>query len=113
MIREDQLDPDQKDFINTEFKKPGNIWVKGFAGSSKSVLLAHSLRNVLQQNPNAKVAVIVYTHTLIDIFKSGIRELNLPETVPVMTYIEFCDGDKNNYDFIFCDEVQDLPSRVL
>jgi hypothetical protein len=28
MIREDQLDPDQREFINVESKKSGNIWVK-------------------------------------------------------------------------------------
>jgi hypothetical protein len=28
MIREDQLDPDQREFINVESKKSGNVWVK-------------------------------------------------------------------------------------
>ncbi|MCB0539660.1 MAG: hypothetical protein KDE33_19245 [Bacteroidetes bacterium] len=113
MIREDQLDPDQKEFINVESKKMGNIWVKGFAGSGKSVLLIHSLKNVIQKEPNAKVAVVVYTHSLIDMFKTGMQELNLPNSIPVMTYIEFCDKNSQNFDYIFCDEVQDLPSRVL
>jgi superfamily I DNA/RNA helicase len=113
MIREDQLDPDQKEFINAELKKTGNIWVKGFAGSGKSVLLIHSLKNVIQKEPNAKVAVVVYTHSLIDMFKTGIQELGLPSSIPIMTYIEFCDKNNQNFDYIFCDEVQDLPSRVL
>ncbi len=113
MIREDQLDPDQREFINVESKKNGNIWVKGFAGSGKSVLLVHSLKNILQKEPNAKIAVVVYTHSLIDMFKTGLSELKIASSVPVMTYIEFCDKDKTTYDYIFCDEVQDLPSRVL
>lgn len=113
MIREDQLDPDQREFINVESKKTGNIWVKGFAGSGKSVLLIHSLKNIIQKEPNSKVAVVVYTHSLIDMFKTGMQELNLPNTIPVMTYIEFCDRNNQNFDYIFCDEVQDLPSRVL
>jgi len=113
MIREDQLDPDQKDFVNIESQKSGNIWVKGFAGSGKSVLLVHSLKNVLNKQPNAKIAVVVYTHSLIDMFKTGMKELNLPSTIPVMTYIEFVDKNTSHYDYIFCDEVQDLPSRVL
>lgn len=113
MIREDQLDPDQKDFVNIESQKSGNIWVKGFAGSGKSVLLVHSLKNVLNKQPNAKIAVVVYTHSLIDMFKTGMKELNLPSTIPVMTYIEFVDRNTSHYDYIFCDEVQDLPSRVL
>jgi len=113
MIREDQLDPDQKEFINAELENTGNIWVKGFAGSGKSVLLIHSLKNIIQNEPNAKVAVVVYTHSLIDMFKTGIQELGLPSSIPIMTYIEFCDKNNQNFDYIFCDEVQDLPSRVL
>ena len=113
MIREDQLDPDQREFINVESKKTGNIWVKGFAGSGKSVLLIHSLRDIIRKEPNAKVAVVVYTHSLIDLFKTGMQEMNLPSTIPVMTYIEFCDKNSQSCDYIFCDEVQDLPSRVL
>jgi len=113
MIREDQLDPDQREFVNVESKKSGNIWVKGFAGSGKSVLLVHSLKNIIQKEPYAKVAVVVYTHSLIDMFKTGMQELNLPSAIPVMTYIEFVDKNNQNFDYIFCDEVQDLPARVL
>ena len=113
MIREDQLDPDQKEFINVESKKSGNIWVKGFAGSGKSVLLIHSLKNTIQKEPNAKVAIVVYTHSLIDMFKTGMQELSLPSSIPVMTYIEFVDKNSQNFDYIFCDEVQDLPAKVL
>jgi superfamily I DNA/RNA helicase len=117
MIREDQLDPDQREFINVESKKTGNIWVKGFAGSGKSVLLIHSLMSTLQKEPNAKVAVVVYTRSLIDMFENGIKELKpyykVNRDIPVKTYYEFVDKDKSSYDYIFCDEVQDLPSKVL
>jgi superfamily I DNA/RNA helicase len=113
MIREDQLDPDQRDFINVESKKTGNIWVKGFAGSGKSVLLVHSLNDVLNKNPKARVAVVVFTRSLIDMFKTGMQELNIPATVRVMTYYDFVNKDSSHYDYVFCDEVQDLPSKVL
>lgn len=112
MIREDQLDTDQREFINNESKRAGNIWVKGFAGSGKSVLLVHSLKDILKKEPNAKIAVVVYTRSLIDMFNTGMGELGLPRTIPVMTYYEFFEG-RSQYDYIFCDEVQDLPSRVL
>ena len=113
MIKEDKLDPDQKDFINNESKKPGNIWIKGFAGSGKSVLLVHSLMDILKKEPSAKVVIVVYTHSLIDMFKTGLKELKLSSSIPVMTYYEFVDKNKSSFDYIFCDEVQDLPSKVL
>ncbi|MDR1183106.1 MAG: ATP-binding domain-containing protein [Bacteroidales bacterium] len=117
MIREDQLDPDQREFINVESKKIGNIWIKGFAGSGKSVLLIHSLMNSLQKEPNAKVVVLVFTHSLRDMFETGISELKtyykITRNIPVKTYYDFVDNDGTNYDYIFCDEVQDLPAKVL
>ncbi|MDM1543649.1 AAA family ATPase [Empedobacter falsenii] len=113
MVREDQLDPDQRDFINIEAKRIGNIWIKGFAGSGKSVLLIHALKNTIDKEPNAKIAVVVYTHSLIDLFRTGMNELGLPRTIKVMTYIQFVDKETANFDYIFCDEVQDLPARAL
>jgi len=117
MIREDQLDPDQREFVNVESKKWGNIWVKGFAGSGKSVLLVHSLMDILQKEPNSQVIVLVFTHALKDMFEIGINELKpfykITRNIPVKTYYDFVDNDNANYDYIFCDEVQDLPAKVL
>ena len=117
MIREDQLDPVQREFINVESKKSGNIWVKGFAGSGKSVLLIHSLMDTLVKEPNSQVVVLVFTHALKDMFEIGINELKpyykITRNIPVKTYYDFVDKDNVNYDFIFCDEVQDLPAKVL
>ena len=113
MIREDQLDPDQKDFIDSKYKKDGNIWVQGFAGSGKSVLLVHALIDVVKRNPNARVVIVVFTHALKDMFSNGLKELNIQKNIPIKTYYEFVEHDINSYDYIFCDEVQDLPQRVL
>lgn len=110
MIREDQLDPEQREFVYGESKKQGNIWIQGFAGSGKSILLAHTLRRVLKNEPNAKVIVVVFTHTLIDLFKNGLKELKI--SAPVVTYHDFKKGN-DYYDYILCDEVQDLPEEVL
>ena len=111
MIKYDKLDDDQKDFVDKEINNTGNIWIQGFAGSGKSVMLIHALRKKMDKNPNASVCVVVYTHSLIDMFKTGMNELGMPN-VPVMTYHAFAKGSQN-YDYIFCDEVQDLPKEVL
>lgn len=112
MIREDQLDTDQQDFINNRVRNTGNIWVQGFAGSGKSVLLIHSILTVMRREPNATMCVVVYTHSLIDMFKTGMKELKFTKKIPVMTYFEF-DKKSDNYDYIFCDEVQDLPTNIV
>lgn len=111
MIKYDKLDDDQKDFVDKEINNKGNIWIKGFAGSGKSVMLIHALRKKLDSNPYSKVCIVVYTHSLIDMFKTGMAELGMP-SVPVMTYFQF-KKSLQTYDYIFCDEVQDLPADVL
>lgn len=111
MVEYDKLDDDQKDFVDNEINSKGNIWIKGFAGSGKSVMLIHALRKKLDSRPNAKVCIVVFTHSLIDMFKTGMAELGM-KPIPVMTYHQFKKGSEN-YDYIFCDEVQDLPAYVL
>lgn len=111
MIKYDKLDDDQKDFVDNEINKTGNIWIKGFAGSGKSVMLIHALRKKIEQKPNAKMCIVVYTLSLVDMFRTGMKELGMPN-IPVMTYYQFKKGF-GNYDYIFCDEVQDLPEDVL
>ncbi len=111
MVNYEMLDDDQKDFVDKEINNRGNIWIKGFAGSGKSVMLIHALRKKLNENQNINVCVVVYTHSLIDMFKTGIAELGM-KSVPVMTYHQFM-KDTKRWDYIFCDEVQDLPTDVL
>lgn len=112
MVRYDKLDDDQKNFVDNEINNKGNIWIKGFAGSGKSVMLIHALRKKIKSNPDSKVCIVVYTHSLIDMFKSGMNELGMSRSVPVMTYHQFRKSGKT-YDYIFCDEVQDFPFEII
>lgn len=112
MIRYDKLDDDQKDFVDTEINNKGNIWIKGFAGSGKSVMLIHALRKKLENTPNLKVCIVVYTHSLIDMFRTGMNELGMSNNIPVMTYHQFRNM-RESYDYIFCDEVQDFPADII
>lgn len=113
MIKADKLDKEQNDFITDEVKRYGHIWIKGFAGSGKSVLLVHALKDMIEKNPRAKVLIVVYTLSLVDLFKTGMKELEMPTSIPVITYYDFVDNYNDRYDCIFCDEVQDLPEKVL
>ena len=73
--------------------------------------------DTLVKEPNSQVVVLVFTHALKDMFEIGINELKpyykITRNIPVKTYYDFVDKDNVNYDFIFCDEVQDLPAKVL
>lgn len=112
MVRYDKLDDNQKDFVDIEVNKEGNIWIKGFAGSGKSVMLIHAMRKKLESNPNSKICVVVYTHSLIDMFRTGMNELGMPNNIPVMTYFQF-KRNSGTYDYIFSDEIQDFPEDVV
>lgn len=112
MIDVEKLDPNQKELYGRAFD--GNTWIKGFAGSGKSVLLIHKLKKILYDKPDVKVCVVVYTWSMIDLFKTGMNELGMSSTIPVITYFQFeKERIDKKYDYIFCDEVQDLPENIL
>lgn len=115
MITEDRLGADQVNVIDEITKitdKP--IWIKGHAGSGKSVLLLHSLADYLVLNPNAKVTVVVFTRALVDLLSVGLKQIPKlnGKNIPVQTIYQLkhkIDKNYSKYDAIFCDEIQDLP----
>lgn len=117
-VPEDRLNPDQQRFLANVDINRQNVWIKGFAGSGKSILLVHVARKVLAAKPNARIALIVYTQSLVEMFKTALRELSKDPRyrqlrgIPVMTYFAFM-SSSSSYDYILCDEVQDLTPRVL
>lgn len=66
-----RLDPvEQLPFLQQVENTPGrNHWIKGFAGSGKSVLLLHCLLIDKRRNPNTKAIIVLYTYSLIDMIK--------------------------------------------
>lgn len=109
-VTEDRFNPDQKRFFRDIDINQRNIWIKGFAGSGKSILLVHIAMKILKARPSSRIVFVVYTQSLVEMFKTALKELNI--SVPVMTYMKFMDSSEN-YDYILCDEVQDLTPRVL
>lgn len=113
MIRADQLDNEQSYFIFEESKRDGNKWLRGFPGTGKSVLLIHLLLEKIEENPNVHIAVVVFTNSLREMFEAAMIESGVPyHNVYLTTYHQFSQ-QSFNYDYIFCDEVQDLPQDVL
>lgn len=111
IIPYNKLDEQQKDFIDNVDIKQKNVWIKGFPGSGKSVLLAHTIRKIKNDSPTAKVVFIVFTQALKAMFEAAFKEMD--ESVRIMTFYEFMDDPTAVYDYILSDEVQDLTPSVL
>lgn len=116
MITYDEIkksgDQKQLDFIDNITRINNNSWVQGLAGSGKSVVLVHSLVNIINQKPNATICIVVFTNSLKEMFNTGLRELKVQGKITLVTYHQFMKNN-NTYDYVFCDEVQDLPPSVL
>jgi superfamily I DNA/RNA helicase len=113
MITEDRLTEEQRQFIDIEIPKNRNQWIRGYAGSGKSVLLVHGIHDLIRKNSNIRICIIVFTHSLRQLFIAGLKELKIPEqNVYICTYHQFR-RDNYSFDYIFCDEVQDLPKSIL
>ncbi|WP_257252401.1 DNA/RNA helicase domain-containing protein [Endozoicomonas sp. SESOKO3] len=113
MIPAHMLDNDQKRFMLDHVKKQANYWIKGFPGSGKSVLMMHTLDDIKKREPNARILITYYTHSLKNLYQAGMRELGINENnITFSTYFVFR-RNPVHYDYIFCDEVQDLPSDIL
>jgi hypothetical protein len=117
MVPEERLGSDQNEVIE-EISKIGNqtIWIKGHAGSGKSVVLIQSIKDYLANYPNAKICVVVFANALLDFITEGLKQVPQLEKndIPVITiyslYPKIMNGQVLPYDAIFCDEVQDVYS---
>lgn len=110
IIEENKLDAQQRDFLDNVDINRKNVWIKGFAGSGKSILLAYTAKKVRAKSPSASILLIVFTQSLVEMFKSAFKEIGL--NITIETYYRFMRGN-SHYDYILCDEVQDLTPRIL
>lgn len=110
IIPENKLDAQQRDFIDNVNIESENMWIKGFPGSGKSVLLVYTVKRILARNPSASIAVVVFTRSLVEMFETAFRELNV--RVQVVTANSFA-KTHDVYDYVLCDEVQDLSASMV
>lgn len=118
MVEEGRLGDDQKDIIKEANKAAGEpIWIQGYAGSGKSVVLLHVMSEYLIRNKTANVAVVVFTKALVDLIRTGLNQIPAisDRHIPVFTIYQMDRNltNQNTYDAIFCDEVQDLPIELI
>jgi len=111
MVPITKLDENQLKVLG-ECKNPkaGTQWVRGFAGSGKTVLLVHVVKEILAGNPKANICVVVFTHALKDLIVTGFEDR--AGRVPIMTYHQFL-WKQARYELVIIDEVQDVPTDKL
>ncbi len=86
-------------------------WIRGFAGTGKTVLLVHLAERVLAEHDDASICLATYTHALKDLMASGLGQ-DLAGRARVMTYHQLLQ-ERRKYDWILLDEVQDIPAADL
>lgn len=109
---ENDLVKEQSDFRRMVWAESGNIYVSGFPGSGKSVCLLYAVKTIRDKDPNASIVFVEFTHSLIKMIEAALAELGLTN-VRVVTYASFERNYRGHYDFIICDEVQDMSSSLL
>jgi superfamily I DNA/RNA helicase len=112
MVPESRLDEYQRSIL----QKCGTLdqnseWIKGFAGSGKTVLLVYLAQEAIIKNPKTRICIIAYTHALKDLIQTGLKK-SIRKTVSVITKDKFLRVN-NQYDLILIDEVQDIPKNDL
>ena len=80
-------------------------WIKGYAGTGKTMLLVHLANEYL--NAGYECAYVTYTHALKNLVYDALVELgNDRLDLPVFT-VDSINSLTKSYDIIFVDEIQD------
>ncbi len=108
LISKRMLDPEQLSAIRLALD-PGNCFIKGEAGTGKSIVLGHAALEYQQLHPGARICVITYTNSLV----SCLAEALEPHGIETMTIYKFrARRNVPYYDCVFVDEVQDMEKTL-
>lgn len=118
---ENELGSEQNNWLDNLTKTNVNESVIGFPGSGKTVLMVYAVIRLRKLNPNCRILIVEFTHALIKMLKASIDEVSKEESykglhiddIEIKTYYDFFDKDHSSYDYIICDEIQDVPKKVI
>jgi len=109
---ENDLVAEQNNFRKKVWSLQDSLYVSGFPGSGKSVCLLYAVKTIIDKQPDAKILFVEFTHSLIKMIEAALKELSY-DKVSVVTFEDFRNHCMGPYDFIICDEVQDISARLL
>jgi hypothetical protein len=96
-------------------------WIRGCAGTGKTLVLAHLAERIAKTNPSAKLCILSYTHALKDLVLDGLFGRTrgdddardwLAARIEVNTHSSFL-YHRTRADFVLVDEVQDIQPKDL
>jgi hypothetical protein len=97
------------DGISKQLSKPH--WIQGFAGTGKTVVITHLIERVAADQPKATLCFITFTHALKDLVSTGFHG-PVAKRIVIKTHTQFL-SDRQTYDYVFLDEVQDIKPGDL
>lgn len=113
LVPENDLEREQREFLDSIVNGIGSHVLYGFPGSGKSICMLYSALWIRRRYPDAKILFVEFNHALIKMIKAALAELEFDD-VDVITFYKLESYPKERrYDFIICDEVQDIPERAL
>lgn len=87
------------------------FWVQGAAGTGKTIVLCHIARQLEAEQNNLRIMFLTYTHALKGMIQQAVKEAG--SNAEVSTYMRFLHTNKDFYDVILLDEVQDVQREDL
>jgi len=89
-------------------------WIRGFAGSGKTILLIYAMLQTLRLQPEAKICFVTYTSSLKDLVRSALN-CDGGESANVFRLDQIAEEvtRNNGFDYAFVDEVQDVKKHHL
>ena len=88
LIPENELDREQRNFLNEFINRSDNELIIGFPGSGKTMLLYYAALKIREKNPGAKIIFVEFTHALINMIEAALQQMHIND-IKVVTQYEF------------------------
>ena len=86
-------------------------WVSGYAGSGKTIVIAHAIERLVRKSRSSKICFLTYTHALKDLVHSGLSDT--AKTKVIIQTIDAFSATRDKFDFILVDEIQDIKESDI